>query len=500
MHHPLRHREVQFKSCFMSMMHRSAGAIGAMLWLSVGTAWAAVPAVPIPNQPDDFSTPGAGGAFGFLDGIERSNYLLGDLWGLRTGLSHAGMSLGLEETSEYLGNVSGGTQRGFAYDGLSQAVLQLDTQRAFNWHGGTVNASGLWIHGSNLSANNLDTLQTASGIEGDRAVRLWELWYQQKFLEEDRLDVKIGQQSLDQEFMVSANASYFVNTMFGWPMLPSADLPGGGPAYPLSALGIRFRAHPINPITVLVGVFSGSPVRDNSGDPQQQNAYGTSFPLNGGALAIAEIQYAYPSLGTMVLADDAEHLSCLYRLGVWYDSERFADLRYDTTGRSLADPASNGTPRTHHGDYSIYAVVDQMLYRFPNDADRNVNLFLRAMDAPQGDRNLVTFCMNAGLVMHEPIFHRDDDTCGLGMGYARVGAGQRGFDQDTGSFSGTPYPVQSGETYIEATYQYQALAWWQLQPDVQYVINPGAGVPNPSNPGRTVRNELVIGIRTNVLF
>ena len=86
------------------------------------------------------------------------------------------------------------------------------------------------------------------------------------------------------------------------------------------------------------------------------------------------------------------------------------------------------------------------------------------------------------------------------MGYARVGAGQRGFDQDTGSFSGTPYPVQSGETYIEATYQYQALAWWQLQPDVQYVINPGAGVPNPSNPGRTVRNELVIGIRTNVLF
>ena len=39
--------------------------------------------------------------------------------------------------------------------------------------------------------------------------------------------------------MVSQNASYFVNTMFGWPMLPSADLPGGGPAYPLSALGVR---------------------------------------------------------------------------------------------------------------------------------------------------------------------------------------------------------------------------------------------------------------------
>ena len=39
--------------------------------------------------------------------------------------------------------------------------------------------------------------------------------------------------------MVSQNALLFVNTMFGWPMVPSADLPGGGPAYPLSALGVR---------------------------------------------------------------------------------------------------------------------------------------------------------------------------------------------------------------------------------------------------------------------
>ena len=81
--------------------------------------------------------------------------------------------------------------------------------RAFGWYGGTFNVSALQIHGRNLSADNLLTLQTASGIEADRATRLWELWYQQKFLEEDRLDIKIGQQSLDQEFMVSQNALLF---------------------------------------------------------------------------------------------------------------------------------------------------------------------------------------------------------------------------------------------------------------------------------------------------
>src|ERR1700683_3975115 len=216
---------------------------------------------------------------GFLTELSRSNYLLGDMGGLRPFLSKYGMSLAIQETSEVLGNVTGGVNRGFEYDGLTQMVLQMDTQRAFGLHGGTFNVSGLQLHGRDLSSDNLDTLQTASGIEADRSSRLWELWYDQKFLKEDRLDVKIGQQSLDQEFMVSQNALLFVNTMFGWPMLPSADMPGDGPAYPLSALGVRFRLRPTDSLTILAGVYNnGSPVSNNNGDPQAENATGTSFP------------------------------------------------------------------------------------------------------------------------------------------------------------------------------------------------------------------------------
>ena len=72
-----------------------------------------------------------------------------------------------------LGNVTGGARTGFVYDGLTQAVLQLDTQRAFGWYGGTFNVSGLQIHGGNLSATDLLTLETASGIEARPATRLW---------------------------------------------------------------------------------------------------------------------------------------------------------------------------------------------------------------------------------------------------------------------------------------------------------------------------------------
>ena len=146
--------------------------------------------------------------FGFLSTASRSSNLLGDMWGFRPFLSKYGMTLSIVEQSEVLGNLTGGIRQGFAYDGLTTATLQLDTQRAFGWNGGLFNVSGLQIHGRNLSADNLLSLQTASGIEADRATRLWELWYQQKFLD-DKIDVKIGQQSLDQEFMVSQNALLF---------------------------------------------------------------------------------------------------------------------------------------------------------------------------------------------------------------------------------------------------------------------------------------------------
>jgi porin len=440
------------------------------------------------------------GPLDFLSTASHSASLLGNMWGLRPMLAKYGMTLSVTETSEVLGNVSGGQRLGFDYDGLTTATLQLDTQRAFGLYGGLFNVSALQVHGRSLSADNLLTLQTASGIEADRATRLWELWYQQKMFD-DKVDIKIGQQSLDNEFMGSQNAGYFVNTMFGWPMLPSADLPGGGPAYPLSDLGVRARVHLTDSITALGGVFSGSPVSNNTGDPQMRNPSGTSFPLNGGALVIAELQFAYPSSGTLVQANQADPLARTYKIGMWYDTENFADLHYDNTGLSLANPASDGIAANHRGNYAFYAVADQMIYRFPDDPDRNINVFVRPMFTPLQDRNLISFSLNAGLTMHEPFFGRDDDTAGLGMGFAKVSNSATGLDIDTAlSNPGVLSPVRHNETFVEGTYQYQVMPWWQIQPDIQYVFNPGAGIVNPNNPNQKVKNEAVLGIRTNITF
>jgi porin len=446
-------------------------------------------------------TPSAGVAaspFGFLTAAASSPNLLGDMWGLRPLLAKYGMTLSIVENSEVFGNVTGGVRQGFEYNGLTTATLQMDTQRAFGWDGGLFNASALQIHGGNLSATNLDTLQTASGIEADRATRLWELWHQQKF--GDKFDVKVGQQSLDQEFMVSANANYFINTAFGWAILPTEDLPGGGPAYPLSALGIRARSHVNDNITVLAGVFNGSPVYDNTGDPQKQNPSGVSFPTNGGVLAIAELQFQSPGSGAQEKANTEDPLVGTYKIGFWYDSESFADLRYDTAGLPLGNPANNQTPASRRGNYAFYAVADQMIWRGA-DADRNINVFVRPMFTPLEDRNLISFELNAGLTMRDPLQGRKDDTAGLAMGVVRVSNSATGFNQDTAFYNpGVFTAIRTNETFLEATYQYQVMPWWQIQPDFQYVFNPGGGIVNPNNPTQEIKNELVIGLRTNITF
>ncbi len=416
--------------------------------------------------------------------------LLGGICGLRPRLARDGVQLGLYETSEVLGNLTGGTRRGFAYDGLTTLDLSMNTQRLLGWRGGTFNVSALQIHGSNLSATNLQTLQTASGIEAPRGTRLWELWYDQTFGAHGQDDLKLGQQSLDQEFMVSQNALLFVNTMFGWPMLPSADMPGGGPAYPLSAPGLRLRLRPRRGVALLAGVFNGTPL-NNSG----RNSSGLDFPVNGGALLIAELQYA-----SSRAAAGSPPLRGEYKLGLWYDTRNFADQELASNGVSLASPASSGTALQHRGDWAWYGVADQMLWRDPRDAAHAVSVFARLMGTPWKNRNLIDFALNAGLTLREPFAGRVADTFGIGLGYTHVSARVAALDRDLARLTGAYVPAQDGETFIELTYAYQAARWLQLQPDVQYVSNPGGGLADPAAPGTRIGNEWVAGLRANVYF
>ena len=426
-------------------------------------------------------------------GVWSRSTLLGDMGGIRSFLGQYGVTLQATEVSEYLYNARGGLKTGGTYDGLTTVTLGLDTQKAFGLPGGTFNVSALQIHGRNLSEFNLGTLNTASGIEAQDTTRLWELWYQQSFLNK-RVDVKVGQQSIDQEFMVSSYAATFVNTMFGWPGLPSYDMPSGGPAYPLSGLGVRVLGQITPSLTALAGVFDADPLGNNP-----NNLSGTNFNLHNGAMYIGELQYSInqPSDGEMVGVPQTG-LPGTYKIGFWYNNQRFADQNIDNTGLSLADPLSSGTPQNHNGNYSFYAVADQMIWRPDPDEPRSIGVFARVMGAP-GDRNLVSFSANAGIVMKAPFAGRDNDSVGLGLAYIKVGNHVHDLDVAAAAASGGPYGIRTQETAVEATYQYQVNPWWVMQGDLQYTFNAGAG-QNPNDPTQPLRNTFVVGVRTTITF
>jgi porin len=156
----------------------------------------------------------------------------------------------------------------------------------------------------------------------------------------------------------------------------------------------------------------------------------------------------------------------------------------------------------YSGDYAFYGIVDQMLWRDPADenGDRTISFFARAMGTPEQNRNLIDFSMNTGFNFHEPVSHRSNGTLGVGMGYAKVSNRAADLDRDTAFFNKGYYPIRSGEAFIEATYLYQLTPWCHLQPDFQYVFNPGGGIANPNSPRHRLKNEAISGLRMIVNF
>ena len=138
-------------------------------WLLLLSCSWALPGLAIAQQAPPAQAPAKS------DSIWDRDKLLGDPGGLRSWLENRGIELTLQETSEVLGNVTGGVHQGATYEGATLMGVSADTGKLLGLRGGTFNASAYQIHGQGLSAENLDNLAAlivGFGAYGDDATRL----------------------------------------------------------------------------------------------------------------------------------------------------------------------------------------------------------------------------------------------------------------------------------------------------------------------------------------
>lgn len=415
---------------------------------------------------------------GLLSGFHKERQELKDI----------GITFSLHERSEVWADVSGDAHQGLSYNGLTIAKLDVNLDTLAGWSGAEFFTSAFDIHGHGPSRSFLGNQQLISNIEATPSIKLYDLWLDQTLFDK-KLTIRAGQEGANDEMMVTAYGGLFINSSFGFPGMPASDLPSGGPNYPMATPFARALFSPSDKITLVGAVYTDDPAPPGTGDPQIRDRNGTAFRLNDHTLGFGELWYSPDP-------NAPASLPTTYKIGAWYATSQFADQRLDNSGGLLASPTSTGKPLNHTGDWAVYGIIDQKVWQRPDANSQGIGVFLQVMGGPS-DRNLSNLFVEGGMNWVAPFKHRPDDTFGLAFSYLGISPALRGFSTDLVAFGRANSSYASNETVLEATYQATITNWLTLQPDVQYVINPNAGIPN--NFGATpLSNALVLGMRVTI--
>ncbi|MFM8229889.1 MAG: carbohydrate porin, partial [Chthoniobacterales bacterium] len=368
------------------------------------------------------------------------DYATGDWWRNRSLFSDNGFDFTATYTAQVWGNVAGGLEQNAAYFGLLQFGLDIDLEKAVGWKGGSFNTMWNWASGDQPTPRLVGANFGVSGIEASSGMRCIDLWIQQKLFDE-KLTLRAGMFNADRDFTISQYASLFLNSGFGWPILYEGGL-AGPPAYPYAAPGIYAAFKPAE------GWIFQSAVMQGDAYPQDNNFY-WHFSRDNGLLFLNEAIYSWSKA----------RLPGTAKLGAMF-----------TTGNPDI-PDDSG--REAWGGAFYYGIIDQMLYAEPGSTDANpqgLGWFFRGGFAGPQRSSPLGMLLETGFSYAGPIPGRDEDSVGIAFYW------DQSSPQQASSLQGGNRGL---EMVFEATYQVQLAPWFTVQPDVQYIVQPGGSTAIP---------------------
>ena len=361
--------------------------------------------------------------------------------------------LNLLYTGEMWGNATGGIHTGTMYMNNADAQLRVDTDKAFGWTGGRLFLEGFYAGQNSLGNQYVGAVDQQSPIDtaGYTMFRLYQAYYDQTL---GNTDLLFGIYDLETEFSNTKPMSLFLSKNLTWNTAfdMSGTMPENGTVgpgnYPYTPLAFRVNQTINNQWNVRVAIAdaaSDDPSNPGTNDVQLRPPYGLT--------AIGEVDYT-PSKHTKVMA------------GLW--------------GMNSKLPTIVDQTKHVYGDEGGYVGGATRLYT--QEGLRGLDGFL-TLGIASPTTTTTDQSLNGGLVYTGLFDARPRDKMGIS------------FNENHAS---DPYkksnPFGNGieryETSFEATYRAPVNSWATVQPDIQYIVNPGY---NPN-----LKNDLVVGVHFEI--
>ncbi len=414
--------------------------------------------------------------------------LTGDWQGRRKQLAEAGWQISLLYTADFLHNYRGGFQRGSAFGGHSDLIVQFDGEKSIGWQGGSGYLQFISNSGGRFNQTHVNSLMGVDNFEAPvNRSGFFRAWLQQS-LWDDRVSLRAGLYPVDTEFYVTDSSGVFLHPSYGMAAEPSSfGTRAGPPIYPTSAYGVRLRVAPSPAWYAMLAMTRGVPA-DPAGSAPNAGA-NVSWRNSSGSLTLGEVGFNPVRSGLFAeqaatkseqkptgeqapeKSDDFPPISKV-AVGAWRFAPRQPQMTVvDANGDTLAA-----------GHWGAYLLAEQTVYRFDH-ASRDITLFFRA-GMTDGRTVQLDRSASFGLSWRGPFAGREKDT--FGVATTRSHAGRQGRELLSQNQPGQPLTSET-ETVVEMTYQAQVMSGVIVQPMLQRIFNPGLNLAHSTVAGARIQ-------------
>lgn len=328
--------------------------------------------------------------------------------------------------NEVTRNFTGGISCGTNFNGRLGVSMGMDTEKAGWWEGGYLFFQAFAVYSGNPSANEIGDIQPISRIEATDRIGLFEFWYRQDM---GPVQLLIGQHDMNAAFGVNKFANALINTSFG--MYPSIGLQTPFSIYPASTSAVVAKVK-VSPVIVLqAAVYDGKPLS------YEENPYNVKRDWNllDEIFSTAEVTFFSGLEGQLPGA---------YKAGLFYHNGSYNSL------------VSEETVKASLGGY-----ISMQEYLIKGKS-KNLGAFLQIGSA-KGDGNLLDLYASGGINC-QGIFKRKEDILSIGIAHSSI----------NNDLAENNAAITLHRTLLETNYQLKINENFSLQPDLQYIINPGA--------------------------